>query len=150
MKRITTMDDANEFLDGLDRERIETEQKDRREREENLRPKIAFVRATLASDQSFSDVGGFGGIGYEGYRFDAGGQYGTILIEVTTKDCCYTVSRAGELFDQGYGGVDGDCERLRIAVAAAKRCPTRKDAGAAIAAFLDRRAGAAQRRTCNA
>ena len=146
MKRITTMNDAFEFLDGLERERIETEQKARKERDENLRPKIAFVRAALAGDPSFRDVGGFGGIGY-GYRFEVGGQYGAVLIEVTTKDRCYTVSRAGELFDQGYGGVDGDCERLRISVAAAKRCPTRKDAEAAIAAFLDRRAEAAKRRT---
>ena len=146
MTRITTIDDAYAFLDGLERERVETEQKARKEREENLRPKIAFVRAALAGDQSFRDVGGFGGIGYEGYRFEVGGQYGAVLIEVTTKDCCYTVSRAGELFDQGYGGVDGDCERLRIAVAAAKRCPTQKDATAAIAAFLDRRAEAAKAR----
>lgn len=148
MKRITTMNDAFEFLDGLERERIETEQKARKERDENLRPKIAFVRAALAGDQSFRDVGGFGGINYEGYRFEVGGQYGgAIRIEVVTNTACYTVSRSGELFDQGYGGVNGDCERLRIAVAAAKRCPTLKDAAAAIDAFLNRRAEAAKRRT---
>ena len=147
MKRITTMDDAHEFLEGLERERIETEQKARKERDENLRPKIAFVRAALAGDQLFRDVGGFGSINYEGYRFEVGGQYGAILIEVVTNTACYTVSRSGDLFDQGYGGVNGDCERLRIAVAAAKRCPTRKDAVAAIDAFLNRRAEAAKRRT---
>ena len=146
MKRITTMNDAFEFLDGLERERIETEQKARKERDENLRPKIAFVRAALAGDQSFRDVGGFGGIGYEGYRFEVGGQHGAVLIEVVTNTTCYTVSRSGELFVQAYGGVDGDCERLRIAVAAAKRCPTWMDAVAAIDEFLNRRAEAAQRR----